>query len=88
MNQKKFISEALKAHNELRSKHQAANLELDSHLCDVAIEWAEHLAQYETLKYRDGNYLNNLSQPYGENILRVKLGQKNYFSGKNKISFH
>jgi len=79
MTQKRFISEALKAHNELRSKHQTANLELDPTLCDEAKEWAEHLAQYETLNYRDGNYLN---QPYGENILRVKLGQKYYFPGK------
>ena len=84
MSQKKFISEALNAHNELRAKHGVDNLEIDNLLCKEANNWAEHLAHYKTLEYNDGTYLN---QPYGENILRVKLDNKFYYPGIEKFKW-
>ena len=78
ISQKRFINEALKAHNGYRAKHQVPNLELDSKLSEFAYEWSEKLALEGSLKYEDGQYLN---KPIGENILRVKLTKKLYFSG-------
>lgn len=52
---------------------------MDDNLSNLAVEWAEKLASEDRLKYRDGEYLK---QPIGENILRVKLNSKLYFSGE------
>ena len=82
ISQKRFSNEALKVHNKYRSKHQVSELELDKNLCESAQDWAEHLAESSSLKYRNGEYLK---EPVGENILRVKLGSKLYFSGKKKF---
>lgn len=79
ISQNRFSNEALKAHDQYRAKHHVSPLELDDNLSNLAVEWAEKLASEDRLKYRDGEYLK---QPIGENILRVKLNSKLYFSGK------
>ena len=44
----------------------------------MAAEWADYLASKETLKYNDVKYKNEY---VGENILRIKMNNKFYFSG-------
>ncbi len=72
---KKFINEALEAHNKYRKLHNVPPLEHDPNLSDLAADWAEHIAAHNVLQYRDGEYKN---QQVGENILRSKAG---YISG-------
>ena len=51
---------------------------MDPNLNDMAAEWADYLASKETLKYNDVKYKNEY---VGENILRIKINNKFYFSG-------
>lgn len=75
ISQKKFINEAIEAHNRYRKLHNVPPLEHDPILSDIAADWAEHIATHKVLQYRDGEYKN---KPHGENILRAKTG---YISG-------
>ena len=65
---KRFINDALEAHNHYRKLHNVQPLQHDPSLSDLAQDWVEHLASNNTLQYRDGEYKN---QPVGENILRA-----------------
>lgn len=69
ISQKRFINEALEAHNKYRKLHDAPPLELDSNLTEIALEWAENLAENESLEYSNSVYKN---EPVGQNILRAK----------------
>lgn len=75
ISQKRFMNEALEAHNKHRREHNAPELELDKELCELAREWAEELADLDTLKYK--SFFHN-GQGVGENILRAK---RHYMSG-------
>jgi hypothetical protein len=78
--QKRFVSEALEAHNRYRKKHNAPPLELDSELNNLARDWAEHLAETNQLVYRNAFHKK---LPIGENILRTAAV---YLSGKTLFS--
>ena len=68
--QNRFINEALETHNKYRYFHGSPKLDLDPKLNELALDWAEHLANNDTLKYRNGDYLD---EPVGENVLRYNL---------------
>ncbi|CAF0787118.1 unnamed protein product [Brachionus calyciflorus] len=70
ISQRKFINEALDAHNKYRKLHDAPALELSNELTEQALEWAEHLAERGQLKYKNASLKN---EPIGENILRAKI---------------
>ncbi|KAK7791609.1 hypothetical protein R5R35_008140 [Gryllus longicercus] len=54
-------AEALRMHNELRTKHGVAPLTLDPELCSYAAEWAAVLA-------RENRFAHRPESAYGENI--------------------
>ena len=86
--QKRFVTEALEAHNKYRKLHNVQPLELDAQLNREACEWAEHLAEVGELKYRSTFYNK---ESLGENILRTR---QSYLNGnvskqgqnKNKVN--
>ncbi len=86
VNQERFIKECLEAHNTYRSQHCVPNLEVDPRLSELALEWAENLAQNGNLIYKNTFYND---QHLGENILRFRLRDANlfYFSGSFKFQF-
>jgi uncharacterized protein YkwD len=77
ISQKRFINEALEAHNKLRNLHGLSPLENDPELSNIAAEWAEHLALNDKLEYKNSKYKNQL---LGENILKADTS---YLSGKD-----
>ena len=81
INQERFIKESLDAHNLYRKQHGVQNVEHDSRLSELALDWAENLAKSGSLKYKNFTYQD---QPLGENILRFNLkdARKFYFSGE------
>ena len=81
ISQKRFINEALEAHNKVRGLHNVPPLEHDPILSDMAADWVEHLAANQALQYRDGDYKN---EPVGENILRAKSA---YMTGSEVTDF-
>jgi hypothetical protein len=66
--QKRFVSEALEAHNACRKRHNAPPLQHDPELSSLAREWAEHLAETGQLVYRN---VHHKKIALGENILRA-----------------
>lgn len=68
ISQKRFISNALDAHNKYRKLHGADPLEHSPDLSDSAQDWAEHLASNNILKYKNSKYNDEF---LGENILRA-----------------
>lgn len=80
ISQKRFIQEALIAHNELRAQHGVAPLELDDDLTRMALDWSDNLANTGSLKYSKRSYRG---EEVGENILRCNLQGSGsiYFSG-------
>jgi len=57
----KFQQDALKAHNNYRNRHGAANLTLDNQLCKRAAEYADYLANTDTFEHSgDADYGENL----------------------------
>ncbi|XP_065093092.1 uncharacterized protein LOC135713787 [Ochlerotatus camptorhynchus] len=57
----KFNQQVLAEHNQLRAKHSAAPLTLDSTLSKCAQEWANNIASRNCMQHRPNNR-------YGENI--------------------
>jgi uncharacterized protein YkwD len=68
LTQKRFVGEALEAHNACRKKHNAPPLQHDPELSNMAREWAEHLAETGQLVYKNAFYKKTA---LGENILRA-----------------
>jgi len=75
ISQKRFIKEALDAHNKYRKVHGVSELEHDTKLSDLAMDWAEHLANRNTLEYTNSQYEN---APLGENVVKAN---KFYLNG-------
>lgn len=84
VSQDRFIKEALQAHNNYRRLHSVDDLEHDSRLSSLAQQWAEHLANIGTLKYKNSTYKD---EEVGENIVRYNLNETKsfYIEGKNSI---
>ena len=80
VNQERFIKEALKAHNEYRKIHGVSELKEDPRLSGLAKEWAEDLADRDTLEYRNFMYKG---VEVGQNIMRLDLSELGlyYFGG-------
>ena len=80
ISQKRFIQEALIAHNELRAQHGVTPLELDDELSRMALDWSENLASTQSLRYSKRSYRG---EEVGENVLRCDLKGSDsiYFSG-------
>eukprot|EP00090_Calanus_glacialis_P035491 TRINITY_DN6057_c0_g1_i4.p1 TRINITY_DN6057_c0_g1~~TRINITY_DN6057_c0_g1_i4.p1 ORF type:complete len:373 (-),score=103.93 TRINITY_DN6057_c0_g1_i4:50-1168(-) len=57
----KFESDALEAHNKYRKRHAVTSLELSKDLCDIAQEYADHLAKTNTFEHSG-------DPVYGENL--------------------
>ena len=85
VSQKRFISEALEAHNDYRKAHGVQPLDLDRELTKSALEWAELLAKTQTFRY---SFKMFRSEPVGENILKCDLTNtgKIYYSGREATS--
>ncbi|CAO1357642.1 unnamed protein product [Diamesa serratosioi] len=66
-----FQLDALEAHNDYRSRHGVPMMELNLALCDYSTEWANCLADSNTLRH-------NRESPYGENIFLKTSSRKIY----------
>ena len=63
---RKFIDEALKAHNVYRSRHQVSALKHDKEISSIAQRWADHLASTGTFQHSDNRKYKG--ENLGENI--------------------
>ena len=62
---KKFITDALKTHNDLRSKHGVGPLKLSEDLNQIAQKYAEYLATIDSMEHSNNIYKNEY---LGENL--------------------
>lgn len=64
-NLQEFINEALKTHNDLRSKHLSPSLKLNKDLNQIAQKYAEKIARSNNFAHSDNEYKGD---PLGENL--------------------
>jgi len=58
--EKKFLEDALKAHNEYRKKHKVPKLTLSDDLCQVAQAWANKIAANDKMEHSENGYGENV----------------------------
>lgn len=73
-----FFNQALTLTNELRAKHQAPPLKMNTDLSKFAQEWADHLAKINKCIHRDPN-------KYGENLYYKYHYSKILLNGRDPI---
>ena len=91
---KDYISDALKSHNEYRKKHKSGDLEINPELCKIAQEYSDTLAKTKNFK-QSGNKFNG--KPLGENIFMCfankkcenigKIASESWYNEKNNYDF-
>lgn len=77
---RRFLQEALKAHNKCRAKHGVDDLKLNPELNEIAQRYADHLA--ETKKELSLSYNKYQDKVLGESMGFFYDHKVNYFTGK------
>ena len=75
----KFITEALEAHNDCRSKHGSPNLVHNQELSRIAQSWANSIAARGSMQHSKNEYKND---QLGENIAMWFQTGATYYDGK------
>ena len=79
---KKFIDEALRAHNKYRTRHQAAPLKHKKQISEIAQKWADHLVATGSFQHSNDRSLNG--DKLGENIAMKWTSGGDDFTGKDQ----
>ena len=77
---RKFVDDALKAHNAYRARHQVSALKLEKEITAIAQRWAEHLASTGTFQHSNNRVYKG--ENLGENIaMKWASGPGDYTGG-------
>ncbi len=76
--QKRFIIEAIAAHNEYRKLHGVPALKVNAELNDLAQNWANSIASRKTLQHSTNKYKND---NLGENVAMWFSTGATYYDG-------